>query len=377
MCPVAIGAQVSRPRTLSVPLRIVGNLGKNSEDTVRTNLPSSCRCSYSARSHISDFGSGTSLPGGFHSPFSAMASATSNHAAAAAPVFGSSSLKIPPRWDPNAAGSYSFKKWVQDVLLWSMVTDLPLTQQAPAVVLQQTGTVREILRSIDPGVLAQGGVLDMMDGFGPRAQTGLTIVLYLLSQKFLPLGYEQNVMASQMLMNFQRHSGESIDAALCRYDTVRYKAAQEANLDLGPAGTTYHMLNALQVPQQMWTLLLQPFQGNMPATEQELIQLQEHLRRQGHLMEGVLNKGQAEARPMVRATSTSGPLVARPRLPTIRRQLHSVPRSWALPHHTAWRFTTSSRAQSANTAACTSMTRTTAIATAPQRMKTTRCSTRT
>ena len=140
-----------------------------------------------------------------------MASATSNHAAAAAPVFGSSSLKIPPRWDPNAAGSYSFKKWVQDVLLWSMVTDLPLTQQAPAVVLQQTGTVREILRSIDPGVLAQGGVLDMMDGFGPRAQTGLTIVLYLLSQKFLPLGYEQNVMASQMLMNFQRHSGESID----------------------------------------------------------------------------------------------------------------------------------------------------------------------
>ena len=164
-----------------------------------------------------------------------MASSASNHAAAAAPVFGSSSL-------------------------------------------------------------TQGGVLDLMDGFGPRAQTGLTIVLYLLSQKFSPLGYESNVMASQMLMNFQRHSGESIDAALCRYDTVRYKAAQEANLDLGPAGTTYHMLNALQVSQQMWTLLLQPFQGNMPTTEQELIQLQEHLRRQGHLMEGVLNKGHAESR---------------------------------------------------------------------------------
>ena len=129
-----------------------------------------------------------------------MASSASNHAAAAAPVFGSSSLKIPPRWDPQAATAYPFKKWVQDVLLWSMVTDLPLTQQAPAVVLQQTGTVREILRSIDPGVLAQGGVLDLMDGYGPRAQTGLTIVLYLLSQKFSPLGYESNVMASQMLM---------------------------------------------------------------------------------------------------------------------------------------------------------------------------------
>ena len=115
-----------------------------------------------------------------------MASSASNHAAAAAPVFGSSSLKIPPRWDPQAATAYPFKKWVQDVLLWSMVTDLPLTQQAPAVVLQQTGTVREILRSIDPGVLAQGGVLDLMDGYGPRAQTGLTLVLYLLSQKFSP-----------------------------------------------------------------------------------------------------------------------------------------------------------------------------------------------
>ena len=78
----------------------------------------------------------------------------------------------------------------------------------------------------------------LMDGFGPRAQTGLTIVLYLLSQKFLPLGYEQNVMASQMLMNFQRHSGESIDAARSCYDTVQCKAALEANLDLGPAGTT-------------------------------------------------------------------------------------------------------------------------------------------
>ena len=70
---------------------------------------------------------------------------------------------------------------MQDVLLWSMVTDLPMNQQAPAVVLQQTGTVRDILRAIDVNVLAQGGVIEMNDGRGPQWQSGLTIVLYAIS----------------------------------------------------------------------------------------------------------------------------------------------------------------------------------------------------
>ena len=212
---------------------------------------------------------------------------------AAAPsgtVYGSTSLKVPPRWDPGTASTYPFRKWVQDVMLWSMVTDLPINQQAPAVVLQQTGTVRDILRAIDVNVLANGGPVDMMDGRGPVMQTGLTIVLYVMSQKFLPLGYEQNVQAAQAYLGFQRMSGETIDAALCRYATARFRANEEANLNLGPTGTAYHLLRALRVSPQMWTLLLQPFGGNMPTQEQELIQMEEHLRRQGHLLEGVMNQ---------------------------------------------------------------------------------------
>ena len=156
-----------------------------------------------------------------------MASVTASAAPhASAPVFGTSSLKIPPRWDPMTSTTYPFRKWVQDVVLWSLVTDLPVGQQAPAVVLQQTGSVREVLRTLDATVLSNGALLDLNDSNGPAAQTGLTIVLYLLSQKFQPLGYEQNIMASSQLLSFSRMSGESIDAALCRYDTIRHRAAQ-------------------------------------------------------------------------------------------------------------------------------------------------------
>ena len=197
-----------------------------------------------------------------------MAAPTSS--AASAPVFGTASLKIPPRWDPSAAQNYPFKKWCQDVVLWSLVTDLPIAQQAPAVVLQQTGTVREVLRTLDTTALANGAMLDINDGRGPTPQTGLTIVLYLLTQKFQPLGYEQNILASSLLLSFTRQAGESIDAALCRYDTIRYKAASEAGLNLGSAGTAHHLLRALRVQPQLWPLLTQAFGGSLPQNEQEL-----------------------------------------------------------------------------------------------------------
>jgi len=179
---------------------------------------------------------------------------------------------------------------MQDVLLWSMVTDLPLSQQAPAVVLQQTGTVREILRALDVNVLANGGIVDMLGGAGPMMQSALTIVLYVLSQKFLPLGYEQNVLAAQNYLGFQRMSGETIDAALCRYDTVRYKAQEEANLNLGPTGTAYHLLKALHIPPAVLNIAAAAVLGNMPTTEQQLIAMEGHFRRQGHLLEGVLQQ---------------------------------------------------------------------------------------
>ena len=99
----------------------------------------------------------------------------------------------------------------------------------------------------------------MADGRGLQFQTGLTIVLFVMSQKFLPFGYEQNIIAAQQYLGFQRMHGETIGAALCRYATARFKANEEANLNLGATGTAYHLLRALHVSPQMWTLLLQPF----------------------------------------------------------------------------------------------------------------------
>ena len=137
-------------------------------------------------------------------------------------------------------------------------------------------------------VLEQGGIIDVNDGFGARHHTGLTIVLFMLQQKFMPFGYEQNIAVAQEMMSFNRHGSESIDAALCRYDIIRFRAQQEANLDFGPAGTANHLLKALHIPPSQWPMMLQSFGGNLPRNEAELIALQEMLRRYGHLSEGHL-----------------------------------------------------------------------------------------
>ena len=115
-------------------------------------------------------------------------------AAPAAPVYGQQSLKVPPRWDPTSATHYPFRKWVQDVALWSQVPDLPAHQHAATVVLQQTGLVRELLRPLQPNVLEQGGFIDINDGLGQRHHTGLTIVLFMLQQKFMPLDMSRTLL---------------------------------------------------------------------------------------------------------------------------------------------------------------------------------------
>ena len=43
--------------------------------------------------------------------------------------------RVPPGWDPANERNYSFRAWMTDIGLWTLVTDLSPQQQAAAIVL--------------------------------------------------------------------------------------------------------------------------------------------------------------------------------------------------------------------------------------------------
>jgi hypothetical protein len=51
--------------------------------------------------------------------------------------------RIPPQWGPNMRG-YSFRRWVKDVITWTMLTDLQPQQQVPALIARLQGAAQEM-----------------------------------------------------------------------------------------------------------------------------------------------------------------------------------------------------------------------------------------
>jgi hypothetical protein len=86
------------------------------------------------------------------------------------------------------------------------------------MVMRLGGTAKALAREIDIQVLAQGAVQDIGDGQGAVQHTGVTLLLYALARKFSPLDFETTVKAVAEFMSFRRIHGDSIDAALARWD---------------------------------------------------------------------------------------------------------------------------------------------------------------
>ena len=60
------------------------------------------------------------------------------------------SYRVPPRWSPEIERSYSFRNYMNDLVLWIMLTDLQPHQQAAAIILRLGGTAREMSRTLTP-----------------------------------------------------------------------------------------------------------------------------------------------------------------------------------------------------------------------------------
>jgi hypothetical protein len=53
----------------------------------------------------------------------------------------------PPAWSPEREASYPFRFWTQDLLAWAILaTDIDPAQQTAAIILQLSGSARDLAR---------------------------------------------------------------------------------------------------------------------------------------------------------------------------------------------------------------------------------------
>lgn len=201
---------------------------------------------------------------------------------------GVATLKTPPGWSYENSGMYSLRSWLSDKVLWSTATDMEQERQAPAVALVITGAARDLIREIPPQQLR--------DGVWENGQhvAGLLVLCRTLARHYAPLESELQTRAMSELMGYSRMPGESIDAALTRFEILRRRAAQRGGFFMNATSLSYILLNGLRIKAESWDRLLLPLDGQLPQTDEQFQQLTERIRRVGRIAEGHFNPPQQQ-----------------------------------------------------------------------------------
>ena len=190
------------------------------------------------------------------------------------------SHRTPPRWGPEMESRYSFKTYITDLQLWSMMTDLAPYQQVAAVILRLSGAAKDLARTPTPNEILNGGVSPSGVQLDP-----LSYLVVGLHARFAPPGEETRLQAMTDLLSFGRRSGEGINQVLTRYEIVRQRARTEGLFVMSTEGCALQLLRACGVSTNQVMQQLQPFKTNLPANEQQLNALFASMRRMGHITE--------------------------------------------------------------------------------------------
>ena len=91
-----------------------------------------------------------------------------------------SHYRQPPSWSPE--DRRSFRDWSQDVLAWSILTDLDEPRQAAALRLSLRGSAQTFVRQLPAQALLQGGQI------AGAQVTPMTFLMHHLAARFAPLG---------------------------------------------------------------------------------------------------------------------------------------------------------------------------------------------
>eukprot|EP00959_Pyramimonas_sp_CCMP1952_P157657 3296755-Pyramimonas_sp.AAC.1 len=156
------------------------------------------------------------------------------------------SMKVPPTWSPDWSTRCPFHRWLRDVALWSIATEIPENAQGAAVVLRLGGAAREYADELGAQILQQGQVMDLHDGLGPRQGTGLDVLLRALARNYAMETGEDAIKAMAEMMAFSAQPHEPIDIVLNRFQVLKSRA-MDHGLNPGPAGWAWMRMTGLRV----------------------------------------------------------------------------------------------------------------------------------
>ena len=195
---------------------------------------------------------------------------------------GMANSRVPPTWSLENDRRYPLRYYRQDLELWSASTDIEEQRKGPVALLRITGAARTILREMPVHLLQQGQ--QVTDDFGNVIRiTGLEFLLRALERRYGALAEEVQIHAISELMAFTRHSGESTDECLARFDVLLFRGSDIAGVTFSPPIRAWLTLTHLKIPRPAWTNLLVPTEGRLPTTEAEFTDFRHYVRRNGHL----------------------------------------------------------------------------------------------
>ena len=170
---------------------------------------------------------------------------------------------------------YPFRKYVRDLGLWCVTTDLEESRQAGAVAMRLSGLAKEIAGTIPP--------MTLRDGDGVR--TGLQVLIAELMPRFHPLPDEVQIRSITDFMGFHRKRDELADDAIHRFELLRTRAQTDGGFGSSWQSVSWMLIKALGIPPTTTANLLQRFQGALPSTEPAYHEMVAHLRRLSHLVD--------------------------------------------------------------------------------------------
>ena len=188
--------------------------------------------------------------------------------------------RVPPVYNPETDRTYRFRQYVQDVGIWSMMTDLAPHQQAAALIARLQGHARELALLLPAHEVAAGRIAPDGSYIDPVSN-----LLAKLAQRFAPFEDEERNESMLRVWNFARRPHEDIDSLLSRFEELRYKAAREGHYTMSIEGWSRRILQQCALSQAQALHVMEPFAYQMPHTEDQFTQLLDRLRRVGHQAE--------------------------------------------------------------------------------------------
>ena len=145
--------------------------------------------------------------------------------------------RAPPVYNPETDRTYRFRQYVQDIGIWSMMTDLSPHQQAAAIISRLQGHAREIALLIPAHEMAAGRLLPDGTYIDPVSN-----LMEKLAQRFASFEDEERNEAMLKVWNFMRRPNEDIDSLLSRFEELRFKAAREGRYAMSIEGWSLRIL---------------------------------------------------------------------------------------------------------------------------------------